>query len=232
MNGKKVFYTEAAYALGLVFLAMGTALMEKADFGMSMVVAPAYLVYLKLSQTAPWFTFGMAEYCLQAILLLATSVALRRFKPTYLLSFCTAVLYGLILDFWIAAAGWLPGGGFAARLFFYAAGLLLCALGVALLFHTYLAPEAYELLVKELSTSFHKDIAVVKTAYDCCSCAVAVALSFAFFGLGHFEGVKLGTIVCALINGGLIGRISAWLERAFAFCDGVRKKKPGMKSQE
>ena len=49
MNGKRVFYCEVAYVLGLVVLAVGTALMEKADFGMSMVVAPAYLLYLKLN---------------------------------------------------------------------------------------------------------------------------------------------------------------------------------------
>ena len=40
---KRTFYTETAYAIGIVALALGTALMEKADYGMSMVVAPAYL---------------------------------------------------------------------------------------------------------------------------------------------------------------------------------------------
>ena len=61
---KRTFYTEAAYAICLAALALGTALMERADFGMSMVVAPAYLIYLKVSGYISWFTFGMAEYCL------------------------------------------------------------------------------------------------------------------------------------------------------------------------
>lgn len=63
---KRTFYTEAAYAAGLFALALGTALMERADFGMSMVVAPAYLLHLKVSQTLGWFSFGMAEFCFQA----------------------------------------------------------------------------------------------------------------------------------------------------------------------
>ena len=46
---KRTFYTEMAYIIGIVTLAFGTALMERADFGMSMVVAPAYLIYLKIS---------------------------------------------------------------------------------------------------------------------------------------------------------------------------------------
>ena len=45
---KKTFYSEYAYIFGILFLALGTALMEKADFGMSMVVAPAYILHLKI----------------------------------------------------------------------------------------------------------------------------------------------------------------------------------------
>jgi hypothetical protein len=50
MHTKKGFYTELAYILGIVVLALGTAMMERANMGMSMVVAPAYLLHLKISQ--------------------------------------------------------------------------------------------------------------------------------------------------------------------------------------
>ena len=95
---KRGFSSEAAYVLGILTMALGTAMMASADFGMSMVVAPAYLTYLKLSQTLPFFTFGMAEYLLQALLLVALGCVLRRFRLSYLFSFVTAVLYGLALD--------------------------------------------------------------------------------------------------------------------------------------
>lgn len=42
---KRPFSTELAYVFGIVFVAEGVALMKKADFGVSMVVAPAYLLY-------------------------------------------------------------------------------------------------------------------------------------------------------------------------------------------
>ena len=38
---KRIFYTEAAYLLGIALLALGTALMERGGFGISIVVAPA-----------------------------------------------------------------------------------------------------------------------------------------------------------------------------------------------
>lgn len=214
---KKTFSTELAYLCGIMILALGTAFMERADFGLSMVVAPAYLFHLKLSETFSWFTFGVAEYCLQAILLLITAVVLRKIKPAFLFSFITAVIYGVTLDQMIALVARIHGEGMIWRLVFYLIGLLLGSLGVAFLFHTYIAPEAYELLVKEVSESLHKDISKTKTAYDCTSAVVAIILSLFFFG--RFEGVKPGTILCALVNGWTIGRISGWMEKRWTFDD-------------
>ena len=57
----------------------------------------------------------------------------------------------------------------------------------------------------------------VKTAYDCFSTFLGIVMSFAFFGFGVFEGVKLGTVICAFINGFLIGRFSKLLEKHFTF---------------
>ncbi len=216
---KPVFYTEIAYVLGLVTVAMGAALMERADFGMSMVVAPAYLLYRWLSLSLPFFTFGMAEYCLQAVLLLAMILILRRFRVSYLLSFVTAVLYGFILDGCMAAAAPLPAEVLWQRAIWYVLGLLFCAFGVSMMFHTYLSPEVYELFVKELAARFSVETSRFKTCYDCASCAVAVGMSFLIFGLWHFVGVKAGTILCALINGWTIGRFSRFFDRRFQFRD-------------
>lgn len=219
MKRQLIFYAELAYLFGILALALGTACMERADFGISMVVAPAYLLHLKLSQTYPFFTFGMAEYTLQAALLIVLCLVLRRFRLSYLFSFVTAVVYGLTLDGCIAAVALLPGGGIPARLAFYLIGMVLCALGVSLLFHTYLSPEVYELFVKELSAKTGWELHRLKTGYDCVSCTVGILLSFAFFGLWRFEGVKPGTILCALVNGTLIGAWSNLLERRFSFRD-------------
>lgn len=219
MKQKKVFYTEIAYLAGILTLAFGTALMEWADYGMSMVVAPAYLLYLKLSQYYPAFTFGMAEYVLQAFLLIVLSLVLRKFKLSYLFSFATALMYGFALDLFMLLVGSFSISGTGWRIAFFIGGMLVCAAGVSLLFHTYISPEAYELVVKELSAKFGWNISKVKTVYDCCSCIVGISMSFAFFGFGHFEGVKLGTIICALVNGWIIGQISMMLERGFEFKD-------------
>ncbi len=222
---RKTFYTELAYVFGLVFIALGAALMEKANFGMSMIVAPAYLIYLKMSASYSFFTFGMAEYTLQGVLLIVMLLVVRKFKVSYLFSFVTAVIYGFILDGFMLLVGMIQDPGIALRIVLYISGMVAGAVGVSLVFHTYIAPEVYELFVKEMSTKLNKDINKVKTVYDVCSCLLGVILSFSFFGLWVFEGVKWGTIVCALINGSIIGFCSKTFEHFFEFKDGLKLRK-------
>jgi len=221
---KRVCYSEMAYVLGMVFLAFGTALMEKGGFGMSVVVAPAYILHLKVSQFLPFFSFGMAEYVLQAVLIVLLSLVLQTFKKHYLFSFITAVIYGFLLDGMMKAVSFMPES-FLIRICLYVAGFVICAIGVAFLFHTYIAPEAYELVVKEVSHEKKMEIGKVKTIYDLSSCFISVLLSFLFFGLFRFEGVKTGTFICAVFNGWLIGKMGNLLERMLDFKDGSDLRK-------
>lgn len=222
---KKTFYTELAYILGIVSLAIGASLMEKANLGMSMVVAPAYVIYLKLSKVLDFVTFGMAEYSLQAILLIIMVIVLRKFKISYLFSFVTAIIYGFTLDGCMALIAHINASDFVLRIVFYTIGILFCSSGVAFIFHTYIAPEVYELFVKEVSAKTNININRFKTRYDCVSCLIGILLSFIFFGFLHFEGVKLGTVICALINGRLIGFISKQMEKHLNFTDLLPLKK-------
>lgn len=222
---KRTIGTESSYILGLVILALGVAFMEKPDFGVSMVVAPAYILHLKISQTYSFFTFGMAEYTLQAVILVLMIIVLRRFRISYLFSFVTAFIYGFILDFWMIIVSYIPMETMFLRLIYYFLGMVLCSIGIAFLFHTYISPEVYELFVKELAAKYSLNIHHVKTVYDICSCLVGVAMSFLFFGFGVFKGVKVGTIVCALVNGTMIGFCSRFLESHFEFKDRIKLRK-------
>ena len=224
MKTKKVFCTELAYVFGVLILALGTTLMERADFGMSMVTAPAYVIHLRVSRDLPRYTFGTSTYVFQAFLLILLSLIVRKFKKGYLFSFVTAVIFGVILDLFISLFAGLPGT-LPFRTVYYVLGMVFCSVGVSLLFHTYITPEAYELFVKEIAETFRLDSAKVKTVYDISSCLLSVILSFAFFGFGHFEGVKLGTFFCALINGQMIGICSRFWESRFEFTDGLPLRK-------
>ena len=149
MKTRKTFSTELAYLIGIIVLAFGSAFMEKADFGMSMVVAPAYLLHLKISEFLPFYTFGMSEYVLQIFVLIALALIMGKFKKGYLFSFITAVFYGFVLDGSMILLRYLPLMGLPGRFLYYFIGIFCCAVGISLLFHTYISPEAYDLFVEQ-----------------------------------------------------------------------------------
>jgi len=216
---KMTFYSELAYLLGLLLVAVGTAFMTLADFGLSMVAAPSYILHLGLSERFEFLSFGVCDYLAQTVILIIMMLVLRKFRITYFFSFVTAVLYGCILDLVLIPASLLSVGGMALRVVYFIAGLVIVPMGVALLFRTYLAPGVHELFVKEIVSHFKLDTGKTKTVYDCIFCLLSVALSFAFFGLWQFRGVGIGTIVCALVNGAIIGAFAKLYDKLFDFKD-------------
>ena len=216
---KKTLSTELSYLFGIILLAFGTALETYANFGMSTAVAPAYLIFLKVSKTVPWFTFGMAEYCTQFCLLLLMILLVRKFKLSYLFSFITAVFYGIILDLFLRFVLVMPNV-LTYRIIAFAAGTMCVTAGVSFIFHTYISPEVYELFVSEVSSHYHIRIHIFKTGYDITSCIIALLMSFIFFS--QIEGIGIGTIVSACINGTLIGWFTKLFEGQFTFSDHLK----------
>jgi len=218
---KLVFSTELAWAIGLILTAWGVAFMEKANFGVSMIVAPAYILHLKLVSTLPWFSFGTSEYVLQFVMLCVMCLVIRHFRLSYLFSFVTAVIYGFTLDFCMSLISGLPADTLSQRIPMFIAGILFCSMGIAFIFKTYLPPEVYELFVKEVSSRFNWNIHRFKTCYDIASMTIAVVMSFCFFGMWHFEGIKLGTLICACVNGFIISLCTRLYNRFFDFEDKI-----------
>lgn len=216
---RKTMYTELAYILGIIILAVGTAFITVSNLGVSMIVAPAYLLHLKISPVLPFFSFGMAEYTLQGVIIIVMCLVLRKFHFSYLFSFVTAVLYGFCLDGSLLLLKNISAEVLSIKIFLFLFGMLLASLGVALFFRTYISPEAYELFVKKVSAKYGVEIHKFKIGYDAVSLVLSVVMSFAFFGFGVFKGIGWGTVISTLINGALISFWSKVLEKSFAFTD-------------
>lgn len=216
---KPTMYTELAYLGGIILLAIGNSLSAFGDFGMSMVVAPAYVLHLSLVDILPWFSFGVAEYTTQAIVIISLIILTRRVKVRFFLSFCTTLIYGVFLDAFIKVVALLPPL-LGWRIGAYALGFILSSSGVALMLIAYFPPGLYEVLVQEITARWNLRFGVVKTVYDICSLLVAVVMSLLIFG--KLRGIGVGTVVCAFLNGTLIHLFGKWYLRLFAFKDAFR----------
>lgn len=214
---KRIFYTEAAYGVGQVLLAFGTALIAHGGLGISMVVAPAYILHLKLSQLWQWFSFGMAEYLLQILVLAVMMLILKKAKAIYFLSILSAVAYGFLLDGAMLLVTKIPVLGFWSRLGIYSLGVIFSTASLSLLFYSYLPPAAYEMLVMRISSKFQLKVTRVKTVYDLCSLGLSVVLSLVL--LGNIQGIGIGTVVCAVCYGFFISLLCRLFSHFWDFKD-------------
>ncbi|MBE6882242.1 MAG: hypothetical protein E7489_04475 [Ruminococcaceae bacterium] len=212
---KSVFYKEAAYIFGIVFIALGVALAAKSDLGVSMIAGPVYTLYLWIGQFTEIITFGTIDYSFQGIVILLAAVLVKKFRLSYLFSFATAVISGFTIDFFFWLFEFFPAEGIFIRAFFFCASLISCAFGVACIFHSYFPPAGHELFVKEFSIHFGKDMHKVKTIYDIVFCFLSVFLNLVLFG--GFVGIGIGTVITAFINGPLIGKFTHLIEKHFEF---------------
>lgn len=209
--------SELTYILAIVLLALAVAILTTADFGISMVVAPAYLLSLKIGA----ITFGQAEYIIQAGVFIVLCFVLKKFRPVYLMSFATCLIYGAVLDLWRLIPCFNPSVtepgsmAMAYRIPMFIAGVLLTSFSVALFFKTYLYPQVYDFFVKAVSFKYGIKLSFFKTCVDLTLLLISTVMTFSFFG--KLVGLNWGTLVMAAINGTIIGFFSKQLDRFFEF---------------
>lgn len=210
---KKKFgpFGELSFLVGTLILPLGTSLMARGEFGLSVVVVPAYLLSLKLD----FLTFGMAEYCLQGVLLVLFCLIMGRFRLGYLFSFFAAFSYGVVLDLWMPIVEAIPLPTLGHRIALYVCGMMVNSFSISFYFKSYFPPQIYELFVKGLSEKFAIDMGKFKVGYDLASFAVSLVLSLLFFG--KIIGIGVGSVACAFLNGVLIAFWCRVIEKFFDF---------------
>ena len=192
-----IAYVELVYPFALVLISLGVTLMVRARFGISVASSVAYVISLAF----PVFTFGTWSFIFQGVLILLLMALIRKAKISFFLSFLVSVAFGKLVDlFSLWVADWsdllLP------RMSYYAAGILLLTLGIALFVDTGLPPNPYERFVNDLSRHLGVPFRKVKTIYDISS--VVLASVFLLLFVRRLAGIGPGTVIAALANGTLI----------------------------
>lgn len=197
---------------------LGIAFATKSDFGLSMIAAGPYILHVWLRETLPWFTQGTAEYFYELVVLIVACIIIREFKLKYLLVFAEAFIVGLILDGWFLVLG---GNGayetMPMRIFAFVLGLVVCGLGVALIFRTTYPIQAYDFAVVQISAKYGLRQDKVKLANDCIMLAISVILALAL--TKKLTGIGIGTVVTTLLNSTVIamwGKLIDKIEKAEA----------------
>ena len=217
MKNKIAKVGEIAWFLGVLLCSLGVCLTVKADFGVATIIAPGYIIYLKISQHLSFFTLGMSQYLVQSIVLVVLAITVRRFKLKYLLCFLTAIIHGVFVDVWSIIFNFLNCNSYLERGICFIIGMLITSLAISLMLRTYLPQEVHELTVKEMAQKFSISVNRFKFIYDSIFLVTAIIAMILLFGKFSFEMVGIGTLMMAILNAPLITMWGKILDKFFAF---------------
>lgn len=208
--------SEAVYFISIALLAFSVAMCACTDYGVSMIVAPAYILSLRF----PFLTFGQCEYIIQGILFVVFCIIMGKVKLVYFSSFITGLIYGAVLDLWrlviphfnasVTVPGSLPT---ALKILYFALGMIFTSMSIALFYDIYLYPQVYDFFVKGVSAKFGIDRTKFKICFDTSCLAVSFILTLALFG--SIRGIGIGTVIITCFNGMLIGLFGKLFKRIF-----------------
>lgn len=222
---KKIrIYSEIVYFAALLIISLSVAMIAAADYGVSMIVAPAYIISLKFD----FLTFGQAEYVFQGILFILFCIVIKKFRAVFLTSFVTCIIYGAMLDMWRAV---IPAfnpqvttpGDFSVpvRIAMLLIGMLMTSFSVCLFYRTYLYPQVYDFFVKGVAERYSLNRTKFKILFDCCCLALAAALTLLFFKA--IRGIGFGTLLMTALNGLLIGAFGKMTDKFFIITPAAQK---------
>lgn len=77
MSKKITLHGEFVYAAAVILLSLAVAMLSAANFGVSMIVAPAYIISQKLGV----ITFGQGEYLVQSVLFVVFCILMKKSSP-------------------------------------------------------------------------------------------------------------------------------------------------------
>lgn len=219
---------EVSWVLGVILVALGVCLCKKADLGVSMIAAPAFIIYEAVAKLWSGFSVGMVEYIIQGILLVILCFTVRRFKVKYILCFVVAIIYGYVLDFWLFVLSPAPFTAVYIRWIMFFVGDVITATGVAFFFRTYMPLQIYELFVAEVADKYRFPINKTKFFYDLGSFVLSVILVFTLFGdakafdwsnifATSYHSIGLGTVITSFINAPIISFTGKLMDKVFNY---------------
>lgn len=207
---KTLFRGEAALPLALVIDSFGVVLMLYSAAGISAISSVPYA----FSEVFPALSLGTWTYIFQGLLVLSLMIMRKKFVPSYLFSFVVGFVFGELLDLHELWINVLPSS-LPWRIVWFVVSYVLLSIGIAISNRCGLPIVPTDLFPRELSEITKVGYPKIKIIFDVSCLVVTAALTF--FGLGHIEGLGIGTVLAAFTMGKAVGLCGNFLDKHFRF---------------
>ncbi|ETY71527.1 YczE/YyaS/YitT family protein [Bifidobacterium moukalabense] len=192
------------FILGVVINSFAIAFITKGDMGTSQISSVPYVLSLKYP-----LSFGATTFIFNLLFIIMQIALLRRdFRPVQLLQVAVNLVFSLMIDVSMNLLGFLDPTALWERLLCVAVGCVILAFGIVIEVSPNVLMVPGEGIVHALSTVTKVRLGTTKIIFDVTLIAIAVVLSFVFFG--GLCGVGMGTVVSALCVGPVINCINRW----------------------
>ncbi|MGB4033429.1 MAG: DUF6198 family protein [Christensenellales bacterium] len=208
---KLTIFSEIAFFLGIVLLAVGVIFMIKSDFGISPVQSSAYALYTAF----PKISFGAYNYLIQFVLVSILCLSIRKIKLRYFLSFLSAVFYGFTVDFFEYIMTPITAQSLVMKIVFFGIGFVCIAFAVAFFFRTNIPLMPYDIFVTDLTKNKGYNTNTVKIIFDISALVLGVILSLSFHK--RLVGIGIGTVISGLFSGITIKYLGKAMDKFIVF---------------
>lgn len=205
---------------GMFGVALGVALVTRANLGTSPAACPPYV--LSLVPDSP-LTMGAYMFIMQSIFVLSqVAIFRKKFKPFQFFQLAGSFLFGFYTDLTMWMTEWLQSTSYILRWVQLVGGCAVTGLGCIFQIKAQLLMLPGEGLVLVISQACKLPFSKIKIANDVVLTLVGIAISLIF--IGPIEGVREGTVASAFL-GGIMVRV---FTKPTAFIDrwlGMNEKK-------
>lgn len=212
MNKKITKIGEASWVVGNILCAIGNCLISKSAFGLSAIIAPAFIMNRKFE----FLSVGLCEYIFQGLLLALCCALIGKFKGKFIATICNILFYGACFDIVNALLSFIQPSSIFARIIVATVGMVITGFAVALLLRTYIPPSAYEIFVREVAEAKGIDMSKMKLVFDASMLLITIVMMFALLGGFYFDILGPLTVVAAFFNSILIAFFGKILDK---YCD-------------
>ncbi len=146
----------------------------------------------------------------------------KKFVPSYLFSFVVGFVFGELLDLHELWINVLPDS-LPWRIVWFVVSYVLLSIGIAISNRCGLPIVPTDLFPRELSDITRVGYPKIKICFDVSCLLVTAALTF--FGLGHIEGLGIGTVLAAFTMGKAVGLCGNFLDKHFRFESFLTRRK-------
>lgn len=205
-----LFRGELALPVAVLINSFGVVLMLYSAAGISAISSVPYA----FSEVFPVLSLGTWTYIFQGLLVLSLMIMRKKFVPSYLFSFVVGFVFGILLDIHKAWINVLPDS-LPWKILWFVLSYIILSIGIALSNRCGLPIVPTDLFPRELSEITGAGYPKIKIIFDVSCLAVTAALTF--FGLGHIEGLGIGTVLAAFTMGKAVGLCGNVLDKHFRF---------------